>query len=63
MLLTMPREMIVRSRQVEWTASEGTTRYWMYRTILDMALIPDAMVIPGSSCLLQMVDHTLIDVP
>ena len=29
--------------------------------IVDRALIPDSMVIPGSS--LQMVDHTLIDVP
>ena len=27
------------------------------------ALIPDLMVIPGSSGLLQMEDHTLIDVP
>ena len=31
--------------------------------IVDMALIPDLMVIPGSSSLLQMVDHTLFDVP
>ena len=31
--------------------------------ILDRALIPDLMVIPGSSGSLQMVDHTLIDVP
>ena len=30
---------------------------------LDRALIPDSMVIPGSSGSLQMVDHTLIDVP
>ena len=31
--------------------------------IMDRALIPDSMVIPGSLGLLQMVDHTLIDVP
>ena len=31
--------------------------------IVDMALVPDVMVIPGSSGSLQMVDHTLIDVP
>ena len=31
--------------------------------IVDRALIPDSMVIPGSSGSLQMVDHTLIDVP
>ena len=31
--------------------------------IVDRALVPDVMVIPGSSGLLQMVDHTLIDVP
>ena len=31
--------------------------------IVDRALISDSMVIPGSSGLLQMVDHTLIDVP
>ena len=31
--------------------------------IVDRALVPDLMVIPGSSGLLQMVDHTLIDVP
>ena len=30
--------------------------------IVDRALVPDVMVIPGSSGLLQMVDHTLIDV-
>ena len=30
--------------------------------IADRALIPDSMVIPGSSGSLQMVDHTLIDV-
>ena len=29
--------------------------------IVDRALVPDVMVIPGSSGLLQMVDHTLID--
>ena len=31
--------------------------------IVDRVLIPDSMVIPGSSGSLQMVDHTLIDVP
>ena len=31
--------------------------------IVDRALIPNSMVIPGSSGSLQMVDHTLIDVP
>ena len=31
--------------------------------IVDMALVPEVMVIPGSSGSLQMVDHTLIDVP
>ena len=31
--------------------------------IVDRALIPNVMVIPGSSGSLQMVDHTLIDVP
>ena len=31
--------------------------------IVDRALIPDSMVIPASSGSLQMVDHTLIDVP
>ena len=31
--------------------------------IVDSALVPDVMVIPGSSGSLQMVDHTLIDVP
>ena len=31
--------------------------------IVDRALIPNSMVIPGSSGLLQMVDHTLNDVP
>ena len=31
--------------------------------IVDRALIPDSMVIPGSSGSLQIVDHTLIDVP
>ena len=31
--------------------------------IVDRALIPDSMVIQGSSGSLQMVDHTLIDVP
>ena len=31
--------------------------------IVDRALVPDVMVIPGSSTSLQMVDHTLIDVP
>ena len=31
--------------------------------IVDRALIPVSMVIPGSSGLLQMVDHILIDVP
>ena len=31
--------------------------------IVDRALIPDLKVIPGSSGSLQMVDHTLIDVP
>ena len=30
---------------------------------VDRALIPNSMVIPGSSGSLQMVDHTLIDVP
>ena len=29
---------------------------------MDRALVPDVMVIPGSSGSLQMVDHTLIDV-
>ena len=28
---------------------------------VDRALVPDVMVIPGSSCSLQMVEHTLID--
>ena len=31
--------------------------------IVDRALIPDSMVIPGSSGSLQMVDHTVINVP
>ena len=31
--------------------------------IVDRALIPDSIVIPGSSGSLQMVDHTLIDMP
>ena len=31
--------------------------------IVDRALIPDSMVIPGSSGSLLIVDHTLIDVP
>ena len=31
--------------------------------IVDRALIPGAMAIPGSSFSLQMLDHTLIDVP
>ena len=31
--------------------------------IVDRALVPDVMVIPGSSGSLQMVDHTLNDVP
>ena len=31
--------------------------------IVDRALVPEVMVIPGSSGSLQMVDHTLIDVP
>ena len=31
--------------------------------IVDRAIIPEAMVIPGSSGSLQMVDYTLIDVP
>ena len=30
---------------------------------VDRALVPDVMVIPGSSGTLQMLDHTLIDVP
>ena len=33
------------------------------RMIVDRALVPDVMVIPGSLGSLQMVDHTLIDVP
>ena len=32
-------------------------------TIVDRAMIPDSVVIPGRSGLLQMIDHTLIDVP
>ena len=31
--------------------------------IVDRALVPEVLVIPGSSGSLQMVDHTLIDVP
>ena len=31
--------------------------------IVDRALILDLMVIPGSSGSLQIIDHTLIDVP
>ena len=31
--------------------------------IVDRALVPEVMVIPGSSGSLQMVDHQLIDVP
>ena len=31
--------------------------------IVDRALVPDVMVIPGSSGSLQMVDHTLVDMP
>ena len=31
--------------------------------IVDRASIPDSMVIPGSSGSLQILDHTLIDVP
>ena len=31
--------------------------------IVDRAMIPDSMVIPDSSGSLQMVDHTLTDVP
>ena len=30
---------------------------------VDRALIPESMVIPGSSGSLQMIEHTLIDVP
>ena len=44
-------------------ASEGTLRFWMYRDYCGVALIPDILVIPGSSGSLQIVDHTLIDVP
>ena len=33
------------------------------KMIVNRALIPDSMVIPGSSGSLQMVDHSLIDVP
>ena len=32
-------------------------------TIVDRGLVPELMVIQGSSCSLQMVNHTLIDVP
>ena len=35
----------------------------MYRDDVDRAFIPDKMVIPDSSFSLQMVDHTMIDVP
>ena len=31
--------------------------------IVDRALVPDVMVIPGSSDSLRMVDHTLLHVP
>ena len=61
---TDAKVMATGNRQVRpksaWTSSEGTTRYWM---IVDRALIPDSMVIQGSSGSLQMVFHTLIDVP
>ena len=44
-------------RPVKVLRDTGCTGMIVYR-----ALIPDSMVIPGSSGLLQMVDHTLIDV-
>ena len=48
----------LNGRPVKVLQDTGCTGTIVYRD-----LIPDAMVIPGSSCLLQMVDHTLIDVP
>ena len=38
-------------------------RHRLYRDDLDSALVSGVMVIPGSSDLLQIADHTLIDVP
>ena len=48
----------LNGRQVKVLRDTGCTGM-----IVDRALIPDWVVIPGSSGLLQMVDHTLIDVP
>ena len=66
MFLAVPRVMMVRSTLklgIKWMKSEVTMRYWMYRDIVDRALIPDSMVIPSSSGSLQMVYHTPIDMP
>ena len=50
-------------RQVEWTASKGTTMiYGCTGMIVDRALIPDAMVIAGSLDSLQMIDVPLANV-
>ena len=48
----------LNGRQVKVLRDTGCTGM-----ILGRALIPDSMVLPGSSGLLQMEDHTLIDVP
>ena len=58
MLLAVPRVMMVRStlEYASWRDSGCTGM------IVGRALIPDSMVIPGSSGSLQMVDHTLINV-
>ena len=44
-------------------ASEGKRHSGCTGMIVDRVLIPGSIVIPGSSGPLQMVDHTLIDVP
>ena len=48
----------LNGRQVKVLRDTGCTGM-----IVNKALVPDMMVIPGSSGWLQMVDHTLIDVP
>ena len=67
MVLAVPRVMVgqiymeigkLNGRPVKVLRDTGCTGM-----IVDRALIPDSMVIPGSSGSLQMVDHTLIDVP
>ena len=67
MLLAVPRVMVgqiymeigkLNGRPVKVLRDTGCTGM-----IVDRALIPDSMEIPGSSGSLQMVDHTLINVP